>query len=58
MIALTIQVALSEAASHCHVLEERNAIIWRARSATVRKDSKSSQIMTLVNSKASQWQVI
>ena len=40
------------------VQEERNAVLWRVRSATAGKDSKSCQIMTLVNSKASQWQVI
>ena len=56
--SLTIQVALSKAGSHCHVLEERNAVLWRVRSATMGKDSESCQIMTLVNSKASQWQVI
>ena len=50
------QVALSETDSCCHVLEERNAVFWRVRSATTGKDSKSYQIMTLLNSKASQWQ--
>ena len=58
LLSPTIQVALSKASSHCHVLEERNAVLWRVRSATMGKDSESCQIMTLVNSKASQWQVI
>ena len=56
--SFTVQVALSEAGSHCHVLEERNAALRRVRSATVGRDSKSCQIMTLINSKASQWQLI
>ena len=38
--------------SDCHVLEERNAVLWRVRSTTTKKDSKSCQIVKLVNSKA------
>ena len=35
------KVALSKANSRCHVLEERNAVLWWVRSVTLGKDSKS-----------------
>lgn len=59
--SLAIQVALSEADSRCHDLEERNAILEGQVSDLGERlqlqSGADEQIMTLVNSKASQWQV-
>ena len=59
--SLVIQVALSEADSRCHDLEERNAILEGQVSDLGERlqlqSGADEQIMTLVNSKASQWQV-
>ena len=55
------QVALSEADSRCHDLEERNAILEGQVSDLGERlqlqSGADEQIMTLVNRKASQWQV-
>ena len=59
--SLSIQVALSEADSRCHDLEERNAILEGQVSDLGERlqlqSGADEQIMTLVNNKASQWQV-
>ena len=59
--SLPIQVALSEADSRCHDLEERNAVLEGQVSDLGERlqlqSGADEQIMTLVNSKASQWQV-
>ena len=59
--SLFLQVALSEADSRCHNLEERNAVLEGQVSDLGERlqlqSGADEQIMTLVNSKASQWQV-
>ena len=57
----SIQVALSEADSRCHELEEKNAVlegqVGDLGERLQLQSGADEQIMTLVNNKASQWQV-
>lgn len=61
MLPLPLQVALSEADSRSHELEERNAVLEGQVSDLQEQlqlqSGADEQIMTLVADKASQWEV-